>query len=338
MSAPASAPERDGGRDLGGRVGEQVDAVVLAGLLVALLAALLQLAVGQHRAVVGRVAEVGVDLVVEHRAAAGAHRAGGVVARGRGLGVRSRPAQGLVAQRGQLDRDLVDGRRGDDEDAEGRQQRQQRHDDVRRLHQVEQQARGDVADRAPGLLEVGGVTEDGLRVAVGDVHDAEQAEGEGDPADDLAPGRAVALGVAHRAPPGVHEEERHEPADLADRAGGDRAGDVHDAAGQLPPHGRGGDRREPEEEEAGTVATVLGVEVAGRLPDRPGDRADGVGDAQPDGGDPPPERAEGPRDRTRAVAHGSGSRPGRGTSLGRAGAAPAPRRARSRGGALAGTP
>ena len=108
--------------------------------------------------------------------------------------------------------------------------------------QVEQQARGDVADRAAGLLEVRGVAEHRLRVAVGDVHDAEQAQREGRPADHLAPGGAVALGVAQRAPPGADEEQRHEPADLADRAGGHRAGEVHHSAGQLPPHG-GGRRR-----------------------------------------------------------------------------------------------
>ena len=41
---------------------------------------------------------------------------------------------------------------------------------------------------------------------------------EGGPADDLATGGAVALGVAQGAPAGVDEEERDEPADLADRA------------------------------------------------------------------------------------------------------------------------
>ena len=222
-----------------------------------------------------------------------------------GLGLGRGAAQCLVAQRGQPGRDLVDGRGRDDQDAEDAEQRQQRHDDVRRLHQVEQQARGDVADGAAGGLQVGGVAELGLRVAVGDVHDAEQAQGEGGPADDLATGGAVALGVAQRAPAGVDEEQRDEPADLADRAGGHRAGELHDPAGQLPPHGGGDDHGEAEEEEADTVSTVLGVEVARRLPDRPRDRADGVGDAEPDGGDTPPERAEGARDRAGAVAHGT---------------------------------
>ena len=231
-------------------------------------------------------------------------------------------AERLVAQRGELDRDLVDGRRGDDQDPEDREQAEQGHHDVRRLHQVEEQARGDVADRSPGLLQVGGVAEDGLRVAVGDVHDAEQAEAERGPADHLATRGAVALGVAQRAPARVDEEERDEPADLADGAGGDRAREVHHATRQLPPDGRGGDRRQAEEEEPGTVATVLGVEVAGRLPDRPGDGAEGVGDAQPDGRDPASDRAEGPRDRPRTVAHGTGCRTRRRTALGRAGAAP----------------
>ena len=47
----------------------------------------------------------------------------------------------------------------------------------------------------------------GLRVAVGDLDDAEDAEGQGGPADDLAAGRAGVLGVAHRAPA---DEEQHE--------------------------------------------------------------------------------------------------------------------------------
>ena len=51
-----------------------------------------------------------------------------------------------------------------------------RHDDVRRAQQVEQQARHDEADGTAGLLELAGVAELGLRVAVGDVDDAEQAE------------------------------------------------------------------------------------------------------------------------------------------------------------------
>ena len=327
------AARRGGGHgrgDLGGgvgrgvtgvdRVGEQVDPVVLLRLDLLLPAALAQLAVAEDRAVVGGVAHLGVDVVVQHRAAARAHRLGGLVVLG--LGGRG-AAQGLVAQLGEPGRDLVDGRRGDDEDAEDRQQRQQRHDDVRRLHEVEQQARGDVADGAAGLLEVGGVAEHRLRVAVGDVHDAEQPEREGGPPDDLAAGGTVALGVAQGAPAGVDEEQRHEPADLADRARRHRAGEVHDPAGQLPPHGGGDDHGEAEEEQADAVAAVLGVEVAGGLPDRPRDRADGVGDAEPHGCDTSPEHAEAARDRTGAVADGTGRRARARTTCGRAGAAPA---------------
>ena len=49
------------------------------------------------------------------------------------------------------------------------------------------------------------------------------------------PDRAVVLGVAHRAPADEEQRERHEEADLADRALDDGAGRVHDRPGQLPP-------------------------------------------------------------------------------------------------------
>ena len=75
----------------------------------------------------------------------------------------------------------------------------------------------------PASAEVGGVAVDRLRVAGGDVDGAEHAEGEGDPADDLTAGRAVALGVAHGAPADPDQHQRDQPADLADRAGHDRA-------------------------------------------------------------------------------------------------------------------
>ena len=87
------------------------------------------------------------------------------------------------------------------------------------------------------------------------------------PADHLSSGRAVALGVAQVAPGDEAEQQRHEPGEQADRAGDDGAGDVADAAGQLPPHGGGDDDGEADQEQPGTVATVLGVEVAGGVAD-----------------------------------------------------------------------
>ncbi len=80
--------------------------------------------------------------------------------------------------RRQPGRHLVDRRRGDHQHAEEREQHEQRHHDVRRAQQVEQQAGDDVADRAAALPERAGVTERRLRVAGGDVDDAEHAEGQ----------------------------------------------------------------------------------------------------------------------------------------------------------------
>ena len=117
----------------------------------------------------------------------------------------------------------------------------------------------------PAVLQVGGVAGDRLRVAGGDVDDAEHAEPERDPADDLAPGRAVGLGVAQVAPADPDQDQRHQPADLADRAGDDGVDALHQAAGQLPPDGGRDDDREPEQEQADPVAPVLGLEVAGGL-------------------------------------------------------------------------
>ena len=299
-----SAPRRPATGDLGGCVGrEDVEAVV--GRLEALLA-LAELAVGEDRAVVRRVAHVGVDLAGLVDALRLRPRTAGIawVASGSAVG-RGLVAEQPVAGLGELGRHLVERRRGDDEDAEEGEQREQRHHDVLRAEQVEQQARDDVADRAAGAAQVAGVAEHGLRVALGDLDDAEDAEGERGPADDLAAGGAVVLGVAHGAPPDVEERERDEEADLADRALDHGAGGVHDRAGQLPPDGGGDDDGDAEEEQADAVAAVLGLEVAGGVPDAAGDRADAVGDRQPDRGDPAEDQREEARDRTRAVAHGA---------------------------------
>ena len=163
----------------------------------------------------------------------------------------------------------------------------------------------------PAVLEVAGVAELGLRAAVGDVDDAEDPEGEGDPADDLASGRPVALGVAHVAPADEHEHERHQPADLADRPGDDRADALHHGAGELPPDGGRGDDGQPDDEQPDAVATLLGVEVAGASPDRAGERAQPVGDPEPHGRHAAAERGEGPEDRARPAPDGARCRPAR---------------------------
>ena len=104
--------------------------------------------------VVGRVAHLGVDAGVGHRT-----RRASAASRGPGSAASARPrrrlprasarraAEQAVAQGAEAVRHLVDGRRGDHEDAEHAQQREQRHHDVRRAQQVEQQARHHEARR-----------------------------------------------------------------------------------------------------------------------------------------------------------------------------------------------
>ena len=90
-------------------------------------------------------------------------------------------------------RDLVDGRRGDDEQAEDRQQHEQRDGDHAAAEQVGDHGRADVADGAAGfthrLLAAAGP-----RQAVLDVDQAEDAERDRRPPDDRPAGRAVQLG------------------------------------------------------------------------------------------------------------------------------------------------
>ncbi len=93
---------------------------------------------------------------------------------------------------------------------------QHRHHDVRRAEQVEEERGDDVADRPAALAQRAGVAGDRLRVALGDVDDAEQPEGERAPADDLPAGRAVVDRVAQVAPADDEQRQRHQPADLAD--------------------------------------------------------------------------------------------------------------------------
>ena len=312
MTSPdsASCSTRCGSGVCGG--GWRSDARVVRGCgvrAVALRLATADLAVLQDGAVVRRVAPRA-RRRAHSRAGGGSGWAGCPRGRGR-VRLRRLPAEQAVAQRRQLDRHLVDGRRGDDQHAEERDEGEQRHDDVRRAEQVEQQAGDDVADRAAALLERAGVAEGRLRVAGRDVDDAEDAEGQRQPADELTSRRAVALGVAHVAHPDDGQHDRDQPADLADRAGHDRANGLGGAARQLPPRGRGRDDTQADQQEADAVATVLGVELAGGAADASGDRPDAVGDRQPGRGDAAAQEREEAEDRTRAAAHGARSGPAR---------------------------
>ena len=204
-----------------------------------------------------------------------------------------RAAEHPVAERRELDRHLVDRRRGDHQDPEERQQQQQRHHDVRRAEQVEQQARDDVPDRAAGVLQVGGVAVDRARVAGGDVDGAEHAEGRGPPSRRPGgrPGRCSRGRAWLRQPTQTSISGTSQPTLPTEPATTVRT-PVHQAAGQLPPDGGRDDDGEAEQEQPDAVAPVLGLEVVGGPADLAGDGADGVGDAEPDRGDPAAERGE----------------------------------------------
>jgi hypothetical protein len=173
------------------------------------------------------------------------------------------------------------------------------------VQQVGEQLGDHEAERAAGLLELTGVAQLGLRRAVGDVDDAEHAEQQRPPADDLTARGAVGLGVAHVAPGDEAQQQRHEPRDQAHRAGDDRTGAGEDRAGQLPPHRGRHDHGQRDQEEPGTVATVLRLEVARTLADPASACAHSPGDAEPEAGDAVAHRAEDARDRARAAAHGA---------------------------------
>ena len=145
------------------------------------------------------------------------------------------------------------------------------------------------------------------RRAVGDVHDAEHAEQQRAPADHLAAGGAVALGVAQVAPGDEAEQQRDEPREQADRAGDDRAGEVTDAAGQLPPHG-GGDHhaRAPTRNSPAPSRRCSGSSSLAVWPMRRTPPPTAWATPEPRGHQHPGERGEDTRDRPGPVADGPG--------------------------------
>ena len=207
-----------------------------------------------------------------------------------------------VPQRAHAGRHLVDRRRGDDQDAEHRQQHEQGHHDVRRPQEVQEQARHDEADGPARLLQVGAVAEPRRGVAVGDVHDAQDTEGERGPADDLATGRTVALGVAQGAPAHEDEHQRDQPGDLADRAGDHGPQTRHHRARELPPHGPAVTTASPTSSSPAPSRRCSGSRSRAAPPIR---RA-APPSAWATASHACAERAEHAEDRARAAAHGSG--------------------------------
>ncbi len=62
----------------------------------------------------------------------------------------------------------------------------------------------------------------------------------------------------------------------------DRADQLADAAGDLPPHRRGDDDADAEQAEADTVTPLRGIELLGTAADAAGNRAGQPGKAEPD--------------------------------------------------------
>ena len=224
----------------------------------------------------------------------GAGRGAGCARRSR-AGRTRRPGCGRASGRGapQLDRHLVDRRRGDHQDAEEREQQQQRHHDVRRAEQVEQQARDDVPDRAAGVLQVRGVAVDRLRgcrrrCARCRARRTPRATQPTTwrPAGPLVSGSRMVRQPTQTRISGTSQPTLPtEPATTVRTPSISPPGSCHQTAAATT-------TREPEQEQADAVATVLGLEVAGGPPDLARDGADGVGDAEPDRGDAAAERAE----------------------------------------------
>ncbi len=134
-----------------------------------------------------------------------------------------RTSERLVAQLGQAAGHGVQRRVGHDEQAERDDEHQQRRHDVRALEQVDEDGGEQEADRAAGFAHGVRIGVAGTRHAVREVHESEDATGDRAPADDLAAGRTVAVGMTQRAPGDHDEQQRDGPREDAHAAGGDRA-------------------------------------------------------------------------------------------------------------------
>ncbi len=182
-----------------------------------------------------------------------------------------------------------------------RSDEQGRHD-VRALEQVDRDRREQEADRATGGTHGLRVLVAVARDAVREVHEAQDAAADRDPADDLATRRAVEVGVAQRPPGDDEQQDRHRHGEDADGAGRRSANRAADRAGDVAPDGGGNDDREAEDAEADAVTALLGIEVLRAVTDAAGDRAHQPGEAEPHGCRRTQERVEDSSNRTRSRA------------------------------------
>ncbi len=316
--AAATAPYAGGAVDSSTRVAVDVERLLLDGLLAVPLG---DLAAFEHRRVVGLDRRLAVVVQRSLRPALLPAEPHGVIrSRGdrRGICRELSTTKQYVECRPDAQRDRVDRRTGDYQCAEDREQHQERRCDVLR-EQVGQERRHDVPDRAAGLLQAPGVRVSRPRDAVGDVHQAEHAEGDRRPADHLASGRAVAVRVTQGAEGDEQKHQRDGPAEHADAAADHGPYCVADRAGQLPPDRGGHDDGQADQGEAGTVAAVRRIEVPRAVADAADHAADQMRDPDPGLHEAAAEVDHRGRERTRSSGLGrAGTRSGAATALLRA--------------------
>jgi hypothetical protein len=204
------------------------------------------------------------------------------------------PAEGQVAQLGQPLRDAVDGRRRHHQDAEDRQQGEQRYRDPVR-HGVREQPTRQPAEQATGLagqVEVGGLVG-------GDVQDPGGADEQRRPADHPAPRMRLLGRRAHQPYRADQQQHRQRIPDGAHEQPGEQRDVPAERPARAEPHGDGQQQRHPQYQQPGAVAAVLGVEVArvGGPPSRGADQpADPVRQTHPEQDDQPAEHVQGAAD------------------------------------------
>ena len=174
----------------------------------------------------------------------------------------------------------------------------------------------------------------GERRAVEDVDDAAGSEEQRGPADRVAAGGRVVLGVAQDPPGGRGEQEGGRPGEPAHQADDDVVDDRGHRAVEVPPDRRGGQQGAADGEQADAVAPQRGVEVAGAVTDPPHRPADEVGEPEPETAQPAADRADQQRQRSGTAGAGGVARRGGAARLGLgargAGARRGSRRARGR--------
>ncbi len=169
-----------------------------------------------------------------------------------------------AAQPGEAFRHPVQRGARDHQQAEPADQREQRGRDPGGDRR-DQRGRGEEADEAPGRLDrpraVGR-----RRGAVRDVHQAEHAHGQRQPADDDPPGLRVPVRVPQVTPGEQGEQDRQQPGHraepAADHVGHQLAGDIV----HVPPGGGGDDHGRAEEGEAEPSLRCIGSRSAALRP------------------------------------------------------------------------